>query len=319
MASASQSGDPPALVAFRELAAVLADPSLSASVDGFELQIRLRARADALVTGATSPSAAAEIRLSTIAFLELVTLGLPEPALRCARERSARYLSYASGGTERIAAHGGPLVATLLQGVVADNTAGGERCVLTHGCSASVTAILLRAAQSAHFTLIVAEGSAGGGGHATAAALLEAGVPVRMIEPCAVARVMASVALVLCGAHAVLQDGGVVGDIGTLTIAHVAAAHNRPFCVAAPHYLLTREPPDAALLLEGGDGDEGGGGAPPAGERNDATLAAIRRRRRDETPPRLIKLILTDAGVMPPAAVADELLQRERLAGAPRA
>ena len=52
MASASQSGDPPALVAFRELAAVLADPSLSASVDGFELQIRLRARADALVSGA---------------------------------------------------------------------------------------------------------------------------------------------------------------------------------------------------------------------------------------------------------------------------
>ena len=319
MASASQSGDPPALVAFRELAAVLADPSLSASVDGFELQIRLRARADALVTGATSPSAAAEIRLSTIAFIELVTLGLPEPALRCARERSARYLSYASGGTERIAAHGGPLVATLLQGVVAGGGSGGERCVLTHGCSASVTAILLRAAQSAHFTLIVAEGSAAGGGHATAAALLEAGVPVRMIEPCAVARVMASVALVLCGAHAVLQDGGVVGDIGTLTIAHCAAAHNRPFCVAAPHYLLTREPPDAALLLEGGDGHEGGGGAPPAGERNDATLAAIRRRRRDETPPRLIKLILTDAGVMPPAAVADELLQRERLAGAPRA
>ena len=74
MASASQSGDPPALVAFRELAAVLADPSLSASVDGFELQIRLRARADALVNSATSPSAAAEIRLSTIAFLELVTL-----------------------------------------------------------------------------------------------------------------------------------------------------------------------------------------------------------------------------------------------------
>ena len=143
-------------------------------------------------------------------------------------------------------------------------------------------------------------------------------MPVRMIEPCAVARVMASVALVLCGAHAVLQDGGVVGDIGTLTIAHCAAAHNRPFCVAAPHYLLTREPPDAALFLEGGDGDDGGG-APPAGERNDATLAAIRRRRRDETPPRLIKLILTDAGVMPPAAVADELLQRERLAGAPRA
>ena len=36
--AATAQSDPPALVAFRELASVLADPSLAAIVDGFELQ-----------------------------------------------------------------------------------------------------------------------------------------------------------------------------------------------------------------------------------------------------------------------------------------
>ena len=65
--------------------------------------------------------------------------------------------------------------------------------------------------QRAHFTLVIAEGSPSGAGHQTAAAMLGAGVPVRVIEPRAVARSMAQVALVLCGADAVLGDGGVLG------------------------------------------------------------------------------------------------------------
>ena len=54
---------------------------------------------------------------------------------------------------------------------------------------------LLHAARSAHFTLVVVEGKAEGEGHRTAATLLQAGVPVRMIEPCAVAHCMGQVQL----------------------------------------------------------------------------------------------------------------------------
>jgi len=42
--------------------------------------------------------------------------------------------------------------------------------------------------------------------------------------------------MVLCAAHAVLQDGSVVGAVGCLTLALVANAHGTPFCVTAPHY-----------------------------------------------------------------------------------
>ena len=193
---------------------------------------------------------------------------------------------------------------------------------------------LLHAARSAHFTLVVAEGKAEGEGHRTAAALLQAGVPVRMIEPCAIAHCMGQVQLVLCGAHAVRQDGGVIGDLGTQTMAIVAQAHKRPFYVAAPHFLFCRTHelhPDAGC----GSSAEWGlpwelgppAASPPVTRDNSERAAtppaaAVRGVQHappvsydiscDATPPHLISMLFTDLGILTPSAISDELLEREQ-------
>ena len=177
-----------------------------------------------------------------------------------------------------------------------------ERCVLTHSCSRYVTAILRHAAAMMHFAVIVVEDAPDGAGHRTAAALLGLGVPVRMLEFGAASRCMHCVDLVVCGAYEVLADGGVVGPIGTLTLAHSAAAHSTPLYVAVPHRVFchTRHLnsiPRAHVRS-----------VPSASHRR----VLAERPRRDATPPQLVGLLLTDVGVLTVSAVADEMLKRQQ-------
>lgn len=178
--------------------------------------------------------------------------------------------------------------------------------VLAHGASACVIALLLAASRELHFTLVVAEGRPDGEGHATARALMEQGVPVRMLEPCAVAGYMSKVHLVLCGAHALLSDGGLVGEIGTYTIALVAKAHRVPFCVAAPHFRIHRKSSGVGIAAEVDDDIvvrpfDHQHHRDPA-DRSDYLHRA--EPRYDSTPPALVDLIFTDVGVMTPQAVS---------------
>ena len=113
-----------------------------------------------------------------------------------------------------------------------------------------------------------------------------------MIEPGAAARCMPFVQLVLCAAHAVGEDGGAICDIGALTLAHVAAAHRVPFCVAAPHYTFRRAGTPGAEEL-----------APPLPLTSGPP--SWQRPTRDATPARLVTWFFTDVGVMPPSAVVD--------------
>jgi translation initiation factor eIF-2B subunit alpha len=92
--------------------------------------------------------------------------------------------------------------------------AGGV--VLTLGYSRCVVALLLAAAKTKHFSVIVAESHPQGDGHTTAQQLAQAGVPVTMVEDAAVAYVMSRCQMVLCGAEAVLESGGVI-KTGTLS------------------------------------------------------------------------------------------------------
>ena len=94
--------------------------------------------------------------------------------------------------------------------------AGGV--VLTLGYSRCVVALLLAAAKTKHFSVIVAESHPQGDGHTTAQQLAQAGVPVTMVEDAAVAYVMSRCQMVLCGAEAVLESGGVINKTGTLSV-----------------------------------------------------------------------------------------------------
>ena len=117
-----------------------------------------------------------------------------------------------------------------------------------------------------------------------------------MVEFGAVARCMAQVHLVLCGAHAVLADGGVLGQVGTLTMAYAARAHGVPFYVAAPHHAFCHThhvDATAEAVVRG----------VPTSTRH----VLVERPCRDATPPQLVTLLLTDVGVLTPSAVADEM------------
>lgn len=321
----------------------------------FDLQIRLRATADQLVSE-SSEDKRNEVLLGCRAYLELVLRSadagdlLIDPAAGGAssdeavlgrlQQRSERYLQLVAGSTGRIVTYGSDLLGSLLRrgagarsgmrrntatctsftgslgGTGATTTsslapteassAAGEPlavgcCVLTHGYSRHVAALLLRVAEQAHFTLVVAEGRPDGDGHRTARELLQAGVPVRMIEPGAVARCMAQCRLVLCGAHAVLSDGGVLAPLGTLNMAYAAQAHGRPLYVAAPHYAFSSTHHlDATAQTR-------------ARARPCRTTPGVllEEPRHDATPAHLITLLITDIGVLTPSAAAEEIMRRE--------
>eukprot|EP00965_Chrysotila_dentata_P223878 6193849-Pleurochrysis_carterae.AAC.1 len=94
--------------------------------------------------------------------------------------------------------------------------AGGV--VLTMGYSRMVSGVLTAAATSHHFSVIVAESHPHGGGHAMAAELAAAGVPVTMIEDAAVACTMSRCQMVLCGAEAVVESGGIISRTGAAVV-----------------------------------------------------------------------------------------------------
>ena len=209
-------------------------------------------------------------------------------------------------------------LATALPGGLPGAASGAVSCVLTHGYCPHVTELLLRTAAQAHFTLVVSEGRPDGDGHRTASELMQAGVPVRIIEPGAVARCMAQCRLVLCGAHAVLGDGGVLAPVGTLTMAYAAQAHGRPFYAVAAHYAFssthhvdaaaqTRARARPAPMPPRSTSSAAAGGVSASGS---ATAIMLEEPRRDATPPHLITLLITDVGVLTPSAVAEEMLRR---------
>ena len=183
--------------------------------------------------------------------------------------------------------------------------AGGV--VLTLGFSRTVIALLLGAAREKHFSVIVAESHPAGDGHESAQQLAQAGVPVTMIEDAAVAHVMSRCQMVVCGAEAVLESGGIINKTGTYQMAIVAAACKKPFYVASESTKFARLfPLSQNDLPEHEEAREHaafvGRGAPPPHLRAEKPS-------RDMTPPTYITLLLTDLGVLTPSAVSDELIK----------
>lgn len=175
--------------------------------------------------------------------------------------------------------------------------------VLTHGHSRVVFALLQRAAaQGTYFSVIVTEGRPDSTGQTMAKALDDINVPTTYILDSAVGYMMERVDLVLVGAEGVVENGGVINKLGTYQIAVCAKAMNKPFYVAAESYKFARlyplnqrdlpmesKPVDVRPLL------------PPR--------VQIHNPSRDYTPPTYLSLLVTDLGVLTPAAVSDELIQ----------
>ena len=186
--------------------------------------------------------------------------------------------------------------------------AGGV--VLTQGHSRVVVALLLEAARTRHFSVIVAESHADGDGHTTAEQLAQASVPVTMIEDAAVAYAMSRCQMVLVGAEAVLESGGVINKTGTYQMAIVAAACKKPFYVAAESTKFARLFPLSQHDLPGHEVTREhaafvGRAAPPDG-------LVIEKPARDYTPPSYITMLFTGNMQCPPRTLC-ALLSRPLL------
>jgi len=175
--------------------------------------------------------------------------------------------------------------------------------VMLHGMSRVVMALLQRAvAQGTKFSVIVTEGRPDGTGLQTARALDELGIPTTLILDSGAAYAMDKADMVLVGAEAVVENGGVVNKLGTYQIALCAKACNRPLYVAAESYKFARLfPLTQKDLPEERRPCDLGPLVPPH--------TNIDNPSRDYTPPSLISLLFTELGVLTPAAVSDELIQ----------
>ncbi|KIY99635.1 Translation initiation factor eIF-2B subunit alpha [Monoraphidium neglectum] len=175
--------------------------------------------------------------------------------------------------------------------------------LLTHGRSRVVLALLQRAvSQGINFSVVVTEGRPDGTGQSMARALDELGVPVTMVLDSGVAYALERVDMVLVGGEGVVENGGVINKLGTYQIALCAKALNKPFYVAAESYKFARLYPlnQQDLPVEHKPVDVG-----PLLPRS----VAVDNPSRDYTPPQYISLLVTDLGVLTPAAVSDELIQ----------
>jgi len=112
--------------------------------------------------------------------------------------------------------------------------------VLIHGHSRVVTALILKAAQSKQFNILVTEGRPSGDGFEAAKQFADAGIPTTVILDCAVGSMMDRVDLCIVGAEGVMENGGIVNKMGTYQIAMVAKALNKPFYVAVESYKFAR-------------------------------------------------------------------------------
>jgi len=213
--------------------------------------------------------------------------------------------------------------------VAADFIQEGQT-VLTHGWSRVVASILVKAAETKHFDIIILEGrpDAAGAKAARAYASHESKIPTTVVLDSAMAQCIEMVDVVLVGAEAVVENGGLVNKIGSYALAICAKAHGKPFYVAAESYKFARLYPLNQQDL------------PAVGESNpiefvDTTIkhgssisqslrggeqqktevvnlpenVRVENSPSDFTPAKFITLLFTDLGVLTPSAVSDELIR----------
>lgn len=222
-------------------------------------------------------------RFITLASLEKEELG---ECKKLMIERGRDFLSRYSGARQKIA--------RLCEPFIMD-----DMTILTHSRSRAVRDALIAAKRSGkNFRVFVTESRPDCSGAELRRELVAAGIECTLILDAAVAYIMETVDCVLVGAEGVVENGGIVNKIGSLTLAMGAHAFKRPLYVLAEcvkflrlYPLNQREVPAEFKYASGT-------------ERDDSTHPLV-----DYTPPRYITLLFTDLGILTPAAVSDELIQ----------
>lgn len=200
---------------------------------------------------------------------------------------------------------------------------------MTHGYSRVVFAVLKAAStRDRRITVISTESMPQNNGILLANRLAAEGIPVTLISDSAAAHMMDQVDMVFVGAEAVVENGGIINNMGTYQLALVAKAHNKPFYVAAETFKMTRDYPlnqssipiqtySAAPALNP-TSNEGHPAKLPFSTSTSASTKDIcipkwHQPMLDYTPPQYISLLFTDLSVLTPSAVSDELIKFDQV------
>ena len=168
--------------------------------------------------------------------------------------------------------------------------------ILTHSKSRVVIQLLLEAAgKNKRFKVYVTESNPHQQGFDTEKILNEQNIPCTVILDSAVGYIMERVDIVLLGAEAVVESGGIINKIGSFQLAVMAKAMNKPVYAAAESYKFLREYPLKQKEIENRS---------KYLRCDDKGHPLV-----DYTPPSYITLLFTDLGVLTPSAVSDELIK----------
>lgn len=190
-----------------------------------------------------------------------------------------------------------------------------DSTILIHSYSKVVLTLLLKAASSSNrrFKVLVTEARPNSRGIKAAKKLQQNGIPATVILDSAVGYYIGKCNMVLVGAEGVVENGGIINQIGTYPISVMAKAANVPFYAAVENYKFVRAFPlsqydlptmSADLLYNSGRKgwfDSKDSNEKPLYEEDHPTI--------DYTPPDYISLLFTDVGVLTPSAVSDELIK----------
>ncbi|KAI9827196.1 MAG: translation initiation factor eIF-2B subunit alpha [Thelocarpon impressellum] len=185
--------------------------------------------------------------------------------------------------------------------------------VLTNGGSRVVGALLARAADDSHggvrFRVIHVRSSsqASWEGADNIFALRSRGIPVASIPEGAVAYSLGKVSMVIVGAEGVVENGGIISRLGTYQMGLLAKAAGKPFYVVAESHKFVRLYPlsqyDLPIEQRVIDFRTEEDGSSPKEDTEKGADAV------DFTPPDLISALITEAGVLTPSAVSEELIK----------
>ncbi|KAI9496043.1 hypothetical protein BDB00DRAFT_811491 [Zychaea mexicana] len=186
--------------------------------------------------------------------------------------------------------------------------------ILVHAYSRVVMSVLYHAAnvQNKRFKVYVTEGRPNSEGLNAVKALREAGIPCRAILDSAVGYIVDKVDMVFVGAEGVVENGGVINQVGTYQIALVANTLGKPVYAVAESYKFVRvyplnqydlpaATPEIVSFTSRRKSFSNNGDSDASLEASNPSV--------DYTPPQYVTLLLTDLGVLTPSGVSDELIK----------
>ncbi|KAJ3404826.1 hypothetical protein HDU80_002288 [Chytriomyces hyalinus] len=176
--------------------------------------------------------------------------------------------------------------------------------ILMHSYSRVVMALLQHAAQqNKRYSVIATESRPSRFGEKAVEFLSKLNVPVKLVPDSAVGFVMEKVDLVLVGAEAVVENGGLINQMGTYQIALVAKAANKPFYAVTESYKFVRMFPLSQSDVELPEHRIDAGIPSTA-----SNYSFVSEHHVDYTPPHLVSSLITNLGVLTPSGVVHILV-----------